>query len=193
MVTCIAFRASGRFAPLKKPRQRHVRLRLSGACESTPCARRAQILATKIETRRAQRDNGIRIEFPVAKELVGLVVGKGGRTLGDVKKSTGVELIEVDQNGPRVIVIGPTQETVDAAREMLEFVVERVPVEPEQIGWLIGRGGKNFKELQEKTRVTRLNVDKATSTVILVGTATAVAAAQLYIDTHLEYLAEYDK
>ena len=129
----------------------------------------------------------------MAKELVGLVVGKGGRTLGDVKQSTGVELIEVDQNGPRVIVIGPTQETVDAAREMLEFVVERVPVEPEQIGWLIGRGGKNFKELQEKTRVTRLNVDKATSTVILVGTATAVAAAQLYIDTHLEYLAEYDK
>merc|ERR1719421_2807668 len=76
---------------------------------------------------------------------------------------------------------------------MLEFVIERVPVEPAQVGWLIGRGGKNFKELQEKTKVTRLNVDKATSTVILVGTVTAVAAAQLYIDTHLEYLAAYDK
>ena len=57
------------------------------------------------------------------------------------------------QTGPRVIVIGPTQAAVDAAREMLEFVVERVPVEPEQIGWLIGKGGKNFKELQEKTKV----------------------------------------
>ena len=41
--------------------------------------------------------------------------------------------------------------------------------------------------------MTRLNVDKSTNTVILVGTKTAVAAAQLYIDTHLEYLAAYDK
>ena len=150
-------------------------------------------LVTKIEMRRAARENGIRVEFAIAKELIGLVVGKGGKQITDVKKATGVEMIEVDQTGPRVIIIGPTQEAVDAARESLEFIIERVPVEPEQVGWLIGRGGKNFRELQEKTKVTRLNVDKSSNHVILVGTVTAVAAAQLYIDTHLDYLAEYDK
>ena len=152
-----------------------------------------EVLATKIETRQKAKANGIRVEFPVVKELIGLVVGKQGKTIQDVKKATGVDVIEVEQAGPTVVIVGSTQEKVDAAREMLEFVIERVPVQPAQVGWLIGRGGKNFKELQEKTKVTRLNVDKNTSTVILVGTVTAVAAAQLYIDTHLEYLQEFDK
>jgi transcription antitermination factor NusA-like protein len=145
-----------------------------------------EVLATRLESRRAMRENGVRVEFPVDKELVGLVVGKGGKNITDTKKATGVELIEVDKNGPKVIIVGATQAMVDAARERLEFVTEHVPVQSEQVGWLIGRGGSNFRELQEKTKVTRLNVDKNTNTVILVGTQTAVAAAQLYIETHLE-------
>ena len=152
-----------------------------------------ETLASALETKRAAREHGVRVEFPVSKELIGLVVGKGGKNISDVKKATGVEMIEVDQHGPKVVLVGPTQESCDEAREMLEFVTKRVPVQPEQIGWLIGRGGKNFKELQDKTKLTRLNVDKGANCVIMVGTATAVEAAQLYIDTHLEYLAEFDK
>lgn len=145
-----------------------------------------EVLATQLESRRAMRDKGVRVEFPVERDLIGLVVGKGGKTIAETKKATGVELIEVDQSGPKVVIIGATQEAVDRARDRLEFVTQRVPVRPEQIGWLIGRGGSNFRELQEKTKITRLNVDKSSNTVILVGTLTAVAAAQLYIDTHLE-------
>jgi hypothetical protein len=55
-----------------------------------------------------------------------------------------------------------------------------------QVGWLIGRAGKTFKDLQEKTKVTRLNVDKTMNQVVLVGTKSAVEAAQLYMDTHLQ-------
>ena len=55
---------------------------------------------------------------------------------------------QVDPNGPRVIIVGPTQESIEAARDRLEYVVERVDVKTEQVGWLIGRGGKNFKEMQ---------------------------------------------
>ena len=51
-----------------------------------------------------------------------------------------------------------------------------------------GRGGSNFKELQEKTKLTRLNVDKSSNEVILVGTKTSVEAAKLYMETHLQYL-----
>ena len=35
---------------------------------------------------------------------------------------------------------------------MCEFVVERVPVQQNQIGFLIGKSGKNFKDLQDKTK-----------------------------------------
>ena len=150
-------------------------------------------LALRLDTEKAKRETGVRIEFPVDKELIGLVVGKNGKNIQDAKRQTGIDVVEVDQSGPRVVIIGPTAESVEAARELLEFVTVKQPVEQQQIGWLIGKGGRNFKELQEKTKVTRLNVDKTTNTIMLVGTATAVAAAQLYIDTHLEYLAEFDK
>ena len=152
-----------------------------------------EVLQKKLESKRLAREKGVRIQFPVPKNLIGLVVGKAGKNIKDVKQATKVDSIEVDQNGPSIIVTGPTEQSVEDAREMLEFVEEKMPVKTEQVGWLIGRGGKNFKELQEKTKVTRLNVDKNTNTVILVGNKTAVAAAQLYITTHLEYLAEYDK
>ena len=82
---------------------------------------------------------------------------------------------------------------MEAARELCEFVVERVPVQQQQIGWLIGKSGSNFKDLhgdpnphphphpyphpnpkpkpkqdlQSKTRITRLNIDHATSEVAL--------------------------
>ena len=74
---------------------------------------------------------------------------------------------------------------MEAARELCEFVVERVPVQQQQIGWLIGKSGSNFKDLhgdpnphpnpkpkpkqdlQSKTRITRLNIDHATSEVVL--------------------------
>jgi hypothetical protein len=114
---------------------------------------------------------------------------------------------------------------------MCEFVVERVPVQQNQIGFLIGKSGKNFKDLQDKTKapppphsylpsspllspggaasrapalrgqsapchpapplhlpsqITRLNIDKASSEVVLVGTRTAVDAAKLYLDTTLQ-------
>jgi len=150
-------------------------------------------LAERLETEKSKRETGVRIEFAIDKELIGLVVGKGGKNIADARRETGVDVVEIDQNGPRVVIIGPTQQSVEAAREKLEFVTAKLPVDPEQIGWLIGKGGKNFKDLQDKTKVTRLNIDKATSQVILVGTSTAVAAAQLYIDTHLEHRAAYDK
>jgi hypothetical protein len=51
----------------------------------------------------------------------------------DTQKATGVDRVEVDPSGPRVVIIGPTQEAVDAARELLEFVTVRVDVKPEQV------------------------------------------------------------
>lgn len=75
---------------------------------------------------------------------------------------------------------------------MLEFVTQRVSIKSEQMGWLIGRNGRNFRELQEKTKVTRLNIDKGSGQVVLVGTKSAVEAALFYMDTHLQYLSEFE-
>ncbi|EOD37949.1 hypothetical protein EMIHUDRAFT_224951 [Emiliania huxleyi CCMP1516] len=151
-------------------------------------------LSAKLQHERERLISSFRLEFPVDKELIGLVVGKGGAT------AAGVDKVEVDPDGPRVVIVGPSQESIEAARELLEFVSRR-----EQIGWLIGKGGRTFKELQEKTQaphrpslerqgcaVTRLSIDKAAGQVVLVGTRTAVDSALAYMDTHLQYLSEFE-
>ncbi|KAL1527303.1 hypothetical protein AB1Y20_015975 [Prymnesium parvum] len=152
---------------------------------------RAQ-LANKLEAEKEKLTHGCRIEFPITRDVLGLVVGKGGKNILETKRATGIDRVDVDPEGPRVVIIGPTQQSVDAARERLEFVIERIDVKSEQVGWLIGRGGKHFKELQEKTKLTRLNVDKSLSQVVLVGTKSAVEAAILYMETHLQYLPEFE-
>ena len=40
--------------------------------------------------------------------------------------------------------------------------------------------------------MARLNVDKDKNEVVLVGTKTAVEAARLYMDTHLQYLTNFE-
>ncbi|KAL3902795.1 MAG: hypothetical protein SGPRY_011922 [Prymnesium sp.] len=150
------------------------------------------LLATKLEAEKEKVMTGARVEFPISRDVIGLVVGKGGKNIVDTQKATGVDRVEVDPQGPRVIIVGPTQDSVEAARELLEFVTERVDVKPEQIGWLIGRGGKHFKEMQEKTKVSRINLDKTLGQVVLVGTRTSVEAAMLYMETHLQYLPEFE-
>ena len=156
-----------------------------------------ELLASKLESEKAKRDTGVRIEFPVEKELIGLVVGKNGKNIAEARRVSGVDVVEVDQHGPKIVVIGPTQESVEKARELLEYVTERMDVRDEQVGWLIGKAGRNFKEMQEKTKITRINVDKGGNgrqpSVIIVGTARSVAAARLYMDTHLEYFEEFQK
>jgi len=149
-------------------------------------------LASRMSSEQEKLGSGCRLDFPIERELIGLVVGKNGKQIRETKKATGVYTIEIDEKQVRVVVIGPTQESIEAAREMLEFVSEKVPVESSQVGWLIGRNGNNFKELQDKTKVTRLNVDKQKNEVVLVGTKTAVEAARLYIETHLTYLTNFE-
>ena len=36
----------------------------------------------------------------------------------------------------------------EAARELLEIIAEQVAVEPSEVGYMIGKGGENIRELQ---------------------------------------------
>ena len=126
-----------------------------------------QQLASKLQTERDRLDSSHRLEFSIKKDLVGLVVGKGGKTIQEAKATTGVDRVDVfgSDSEPRVVITASSREKAEACRELLEYTSERVPVKADQIGWLIGTGGKSFRAMQEATKVTRLNVDKARSEV----------------------------
>ena len=87
------------------------------------------LLEDKLQSERTKRDTGVTIEFPVDKELLGLVIGPKGKTIEDAKRASGVHFVEVNPNPPRVRVTGPTAESCEAAREVLEFVSVRPPLD----------------------------------------------------------------
>ena len=55
---------------------------------------RAQ-LAQKLEAEKEKLSLGCRLEFPIAREVIGLVVGQKGKNIIDTQKATGVDRVEV--------------------------------------------------------------------------------------------------
>jgi hypothetical protein len=71
-----------------------------------------------------EKASGLRVEFPVPSEVLGLVIGKGGANIDRVTEESGVDKIAVDsESDPCMVRIkGATREAVSKARRMLECV-----------------------------------------------------------------------
>ena len=68
-------------------------------------------------------EDGLRAEFDVPSDMIGLVIGKGGANVNSVKEQTGVERIVVDTDAGVVRIVGHAREDVERAREMLEYAI----------------------------------------------------------------------
>ena len=75
-------------------------------------------LASKLQAKREKEQSGCRLEFPIVKEVIGLIVGKNGKHIIDVQKKSGVDRLEIDPNGPKVVIVGPTQESLQARPDL---------------------------------------------------------------------------
>ncbi len=63
----------------------------------------------------------------IPKEKIGAVIGPGGRVIRSILEKTGTK-IEIDDMTGKVVIAGPTFESVEEARKMVEELVEEVEV-----------------------------------------------------------------
>eukprot|EP00927_Polykrikos_kofoidii_P002603 TRINITY_DN1103_c0_g1_i1.p1 TRINITY_DN1103_c0_g1~~TRINITY_DN1103_c0_g1_i1.p1 ORF type:complete len:601 (-),score=138.12 TRINITY_DN1103_c0_g1_i1:77-1879(-) len=142
--------------------------------------------------------SGIQMQtFTVEQPLVGRIIGKKGENIKLVRERHNVEINvkDVDDGTGRfsahITVSGQSAEAVQAAREDLEYVTVFVPVEEEQIGWILGRGYQNIQEVAKKTELHYARFDSKTRSLELCGLQRQVDDAKMLISVHREYLPVY--
>eukprot|EP01097_Dermamoeba_algensis_P012140 TRINITY_DN98_c0_g1_i6.p1 TRINITY_DN98_c0_g1~~TRINITY_DN98_c0_g1_i6.p1 ORF type:complete len:390 (-),score=120.83 TRINITY_DN98_c0_g1_i6:815-1984(-) len=119
--------------------------------------------------------NALTTSVYVAKEKHGLVIGKKGATIEDIKKNSGaiIEVPKPGSNSDQVVIKG-RPEAVEKAKELITKLTRKnpeerfaasesdsdatttevsLPIPKDKHRYVIGKGGKNLRELEEKLGV----------------------------------------
>jgi hypothetical protein len=113
--------------------------------------------------------------FEVEQSLVGKIIGKKGENIKDVRERHGVEIYlspsYAQTNGmpTTVTITGSTAEACLKAREELEYVTASVPIDSNQVAWILGKGYQNIQDISKKSEVYYARFVDATSTIELCG------------------------
>lgn len=124
-------------------------------------------LQALLEEQKAKMEKATRLTFTVEQDLVGLVVGKRGSNLQKALALDGV--YNVDVNETEVVIIAADAETAEKARDILEFVRAFVPTSPAERGLIIGKGGKNIRDLQRNCGLLKIQVSELAARRPLLG------------------------
>ena len=73
------------------------------------------------------------------------------------------------------------------ARKEFELHRDEYPINKDFIGFVIGKGGENIKELKAKCSVMLIDYDESKSALVLVGTEEAVVSARELLDVQVPY------
>ena len=169
-------------------------LHISHQTEYQARMKKHQQLQSDLEATNEEFDLGLRVEFSVPRDLLGLVIGKGGVRVNQVKAECGVERIVVDPRTSTVRIKGSNADAVAQARSMLDYVEENVKLEPGTAGIVIGEGGKTIRDMRTKSGCMRLDVEAdedGNDFIRILGTRPAVALAKTLVKTHLKYNAKF--
>ena len=136
-------------------------------------------------------EDGLRAEFYVPNNLIGLVIGKGGAHVNSVKENTGVERIVVDPEDGAVRIVGHDKADVARAREMLEYSMKTMAVSSEDVAVLLApvRGGRGVElnKIRDHAGLVKAQLNDERDTLELIGTVVAVESALHLVETRLNY------
>jgi transcription antitermination factor NusA-like protein len=136
-----------------------------------------------------QIEQAVHLQFTVDEDLLGLSLGTKGSNLWRARQLPGVFSIEIEGN--QVRVVAENDEAAEAARDAVEFLRESVPIQPSEARLLIGRGGKNIKDLQAKCQGL-FSINVGDQEIDLVGSRKAIKMAKRGIQVVSRFLSEQE-
>ena len=87
-----------------------------------------------------------KVSFPINPEYSGYIIGRNGSSLARAQEIPNVR--RVDLKDGEVTIFADTSEAAECARDMLEIECLEVPITGRERSLIIGRGGKNVRDLQ---------------------------------------------
>ncbi|OLP82213.1 Fragile X mental retardation syndrome-related protein 2 [Symbiodinium microadriaticum] len=131
-----------------------------------------------------------RAEFALPKAAVGRFIGKSGANIQAMQKEHTVRIVVEEAETPgfkRVHVLGQNEEDVHAVRDMAEVITKRILVEKGMKSWILGRNGTVAERVQIASGASSVRFDDKDHALVVEGTRSACATAQLLCDAHLSY------
>jgi len=133
--------------------------------------------------------------FSVEQSLVGKIIGKKGDNIKQIRDRYGVEInLSQPSNSGRpttITVTGSTAEDCLKARNEMEFVTAKIPIETDAVGWILGRGYQNIQDISKKAELHYARFDDKTACLELCGLKHQVDDAKMLISIHQEYRTVY--
>lgn len=149
---------------------------------------RLQKIQTDLHSTQGEIMSGHMVEVIISPELVGLTIGKKGTRIKQIEADTGVNNINVGDNG-HIVIYGPDSSAVQRAREQLELKEEKVSLSPQQLDWMSNKvNGNIVAELRTSAGLMLAKINFDTHSLEMIGTHQSVSMAQLLLSTQLEYI-----
>ncbi len=96
------------------------------------------------------------------------------------------------QRDDSIIIFADQREQAEAAKELLEIVLEEMAVESNEVGFIIGKGGEQIRELQQMS-LCRIDVQRDSNCVKIAGTRAAVNKVLTMLVCHFDLQQYYLK
>ena len=151
----------------------------------------------KLDEERAKIEDeirlGLRCEIPIESNLMNMVMGHKGSRVRAAQEACAVGAIVVDRDAGVIRVVGSDPAEVRKARAMLELRREVIQTPDDKTRRiLIGKGGKNIDDIQRRSGAMSIDVDHDKGRVVVLGNASATAAARVLIESHVATMADLD-
>jgi len=130
----------------------------------------------------------------VESGFVGRIIGKKGENIKKLQEENNVNISIKDPEDygkdsvTTISIYGSSMEQVRKAREEIEYVVVRIPVEQDQVGWIVGRQYKRLTDIAKKAELHYARFNDKECAIELCGLRYQIEDAKMLISVQRDYL-----